>query len=289
MNTIGMGILVIGGATYLSVAGALAFRKLAQKSNADYDDFQKMADPMLNVVATLFSILLGFLVAGAMDKYSATRAQCETEGLKLADIYSLARGLDDNYRIQLQDACNEYCRVIINEEWPMMAQQKFSPHSWEVAVKIWNATLSYEPDTERETNIHQSLIDAVRDLGEARRSRIVAMRETMSPALWIVVIGGSIILMACTYMFFVESPKLQGLMIALVALSLSLNVLLLAIYSNPFAGDLKIQPEAFELDAQIFSRGSPPLPPPLAKAESKNDAGTKAGAGTKSDKKDDAD
>ena len=92
MNTLGMGILVIGGATYLSVAGALAFRKLATKAMPIMTK-SRAPHPMLNVVATLFSILLGFLVAGAMDKYSSTQEQCETEALKLADIYSLARGM----------------------------------------------------------------------------------------------------------------------------------------------------------------------------------------------------
>ena len=270
MNTIGLGILVIGGATYLSVAGALAFRRLAKKSTTDYEQFHSMADPMLNVVATLFSILLGFLVAGAMDKYADTQEQCEVEALKLADIYSLARGLERTQRVKLQDACQDYCQIIIKDEWAEMARHNTSPKLWNVSGRIWDVTLAYEPDGDREVNLHESLIDAVRDLGEARRSRIVAMREQMSPALWIVVIGGSIILMACTYMFFIENHKMQGLMVALVALSLSLNVLLLAIYSNPFVGDLKIRPEAFELDAQIFSRGSPPLALPAPKPKAKD-------------------
>lgn len=273
MNTLGMGIVVIGLATYLSVAGALAFRRLTQKAH-DYEQFHSMADPMLNVVATLFSILLGFLVAGAMDKYSATQDQCETEALKLADIAALARGLDNRTKIALQNACSEYCEAVINDEWPLMAQHQTSPLIWKVSRKIWDATLSFQPTDERETDIHESLIESVRELGESRRSRIVAMRETLSPALWIVVIGGSIILMACTYMFFIESPRLQALMIALVALSLSLNVLLLAIYSNPFVGDLKIKPEAFELDAQLFAAGQkmPPLQiPAKPKAAAEDD------------------
>lgn len=259
MNTLGIGVLIIGFATYISVAGALAFRKLGERTNTDFGKLHGMADPMLNVVATLFSILLGFLVADAMEKYSTIQGQCEIEALKLADIYALGRGMDDSHRTPLQDACVEYCHAVINDEWPLMAQHKTSPLVWQANRKIWDATLLYDPAGDRETDIHQSLIDAVRDLGESRRSRIVAMRQRLSPALWIVVIGGSIILMACTYMFFIENPKLQGLMIAMVALSLALNVFLLAIYSSPFVGDLKIRPEAFELDAQTFIRGSAPL------------------------------
>ena len=259
MNTLQMGVLIIGAATYLSVAGALAFRKLGEKTQTDFGQFHSMADPMLNVVATLFSILLGFLVAGAMDRYNDTQTQCEVEALKLADVYALARGMNDEQRKPLQAACVEYCDAVIKDEWTKMAETKTSPLVWKANRKIWDAALTYEPEGDRQTDIHQSLLDAVRDLGESRRSRIVAMRQHLSPALWIVVIGGSIILMACTYMFFIENPRLQGLMIALVALSLALNVFLLAVYSSPFVGDLKITPEAFDLDSQTFDRGSPPL------------------------------
>ena len=253
MNTIGMGVLIIGAATYLAVAGALAFRKLSEKSHADFEEIHSMADPMLNVIATLFSILLGFLVAASMDSYSNTQDQCEQEALKLADIFALARGMDDAHRKPLQLACVEYCRDVINDEWPLMAKHKTSPLVWNASRKIWDLALLYDPQSERETDIHESLIDAVRDLGESRRSRIVVARANFSPALWIVVIGGSIILIACTYMFFIKNPKLQALMIAMVALSLILNVALLAIYSNPFIGDLKIKPDAFNLDTETFN------------------------------------
>lgn len=279
MNTLGIGILIIGLATYLSVAGALAFRRLGEKSHTNYDQFHSMADPMLNVVATLFSILLGFLVAGAMERYTDTQAQCETEALKLADIFALARGMDDEHRIPLQKSCSDYCYAVINDEWPRMAKGQTSPAVWKATTKIWDAALTYDPDGDRQTDIHQSLIDAVRDLGESRRSRIVAMRQRLSPALWIVVIGGSIILMACTYMFFIENPKLQALMIALVALSLALNVFLLAIYSSPFQGDLKILPEAFDLDTQTFLHEGPPLVFPAADDSADDDTGKNNGKG----------
>lgn len=259
INTLGIGVLVIGAATYLSVVGAIVFRRIAKKTNTNYEQVHSMADPMLNVVATLFSILLGFLVAGAMDKFASTQEQCETEALKLADIYSLARGMQEKPRIELQKACREYCDMVIHDEWPMLAEHKNSPKIWSISLKLWDVALAYEPDGDRQVNIHEALIDSVRDLGDARRSRIVAARQQLSPALWIVVIGGSIILIACTYMFYIENPRLQFLMIALVSLSLSLNVLLLAVYSNPFVGDLKIKPEAFEMDQVIFKEPLPPL------------------------------
>ncbi len=273
MNTMVMGVVIIGIATLLTVVGALGARKLAAKT--DYEEYQGMADPMLNVVATLFSILLGFLVAGAMDDFSNTRDVVEQEANRLADIYALSRGISQPDQLQLQNACRNYCDIMINEEWPAMESRHNSKRLWEASRRIWDCVLSFSPDDDRATDIHESLLTAVTELGENRRSRIVAMRGKYSPALWIVVFGGSIILIGCTYMFFIKNSRLQALMVALVALSLYLNVSLLWIYSNPFIGDLKITPAAFELDRQIFTHPDPPLKIDSKDSDDKDDAKTK--------------
>lgn len=277
MNTMALGILIIGVATFLTVAGALACRKIAV--NAEFEEYQGMADPMLNVVATLFSILLGFLVAGAMDDFSSTRDVVEQEANRLADIYALSRGLPDANQKELQEACRQYCDIMIKEEWPAMEQRHTSEKIWDSSRRIWDAALTFSPSDERETDIHESLIAAVQELGADRRSRIVAMREGYSPALWIVVFGGSIILIGCTYMFFIKNTRLQAYMVAMVALSLYLNISLLWIYSHPFVGDLKIKSSAFELDQKIFSKPLPKLT--LPPSDSKDDDDDKSSADDK--------
>jgi len=269
MNSIAMGFIIIGIATILTVVGALLCRKAAE--NTALEEYQGMADPMLNVVATLFSILLGFLVAGAMDNFAATRDVVEQEANRLADIYSLARALPEPSQTELKSACHNYCEIVINDEWKAMETRTSSPLLWDASRRIWDAALIFSPANERETDIHEALITAVQELGENRRSRIVAMRERYSPALWIVVFGGSIILIGCTYMFYIKNSRIQALMVALVALSLYLNVSLLWIYSNPFIGDLKISPAAFELDRTIFRVKMKPLTLPPRKSADDDD------------------
>lgn len=269
MNTLAWGTLIISVATVLTVLGSLLCRRVAAKT--DLEEYQGMADPMLNVVATLFSILLGFLVAGAMDDFANTRDVVEQEANRLADIYALARGVPEPSQHEIQEACRDYCKAMIDEEWKAMEKRHNSPTMWIASRRIWDGVLAFSPDDDRETDIHESLLTAVTELGENRRSRIVAMREKYSPALWIVVFGGSIILIGCTYMFFIKNSRFQALMVALVALSLYLNVSLLWIYSNPFIGDLKITPAAFELDQQIFAHHDVPLKLAPAKKDKDDD------------------
>src|SRR5262249_16554790 len=157
--------------------GMFIVRRQAIKARIEH--FQGLADPSLNVVATLFSILLGFLVAGSMDDFSDARSEVETEANRLVSIHHLADALPDQYRISIRKKCEDYCDAMIKEEWPMMAQKQTSMRVWIASQGIWGNVLNFAPANDRDVNVHEALITACEELGEARRNRIVAMRSSL--------------------------------------------------------------------------------------------------------------
>jgi len=257
VGTILTGLAVIALATIVSLSGMLLVRRIFRTS--ELDKYHSVADPTLNVVATLYSILLGFLVAGAMNTYQDTQHMVEMEANALADVYRLANGFPVEIRSKLRDMCHRYCDAIIDEEWPAMSRKETSPKVWMLSKQIWDIILVYEPQSDRQNNIHQLTLQAVQSMAENRRSRVVVMRGGFHMGLWIVVLGGSVLIIGCLYMLFVNAAGLQAMMTALVSLALFLNIFLLFVYNSPFVGDLKIAPDAFELDRTIFSVFEPPL------------------------------
>jgi hypothetical protein len=150
MGTIAIGCLAIFMATVLSLTGMLLARKLTKGSQLD--QYHSMTDPTLNVVATLYSILLGFLVAGAMTTYEDTKHMVEMEANDLADVYRMANGLPLSLRDPLRSACREYCQLIIKDEWPAMVERQTSLKVWQVSKSIWDMVLTFEPQNERQNN-----------------------------------------------------------------------------------------------------------------------------------------
>lgn len=257
MGTIATGLLAVFLATVLSLTGMVIARKLTRGSQLD--QYHSMTDPTLNVVATLYSILLGFLVAGAMNTYDDTRHMVEMEANDLADVFRLANGLPSAVRNTLQDSCRLYCDNIIQQEWPAMEHKETSKLVWQASQQMWDTSLAFEPQNDRQNNIHQMLLQSVQNMAENRRSRIVVMRSGFHQGLWIVVLGGSILIIGCLYLFFVHATIVQGLMTAMVSLALFLNIFLLFVYNSPFSGDLRIRPDAFELDRFLFAVPESPL------------------------------
>jgi len=204
-------------------------------------------EAMMGVVGTLFSVLLGFMVASAMEKYNTACMHDELEASNVASVFRVARGLSDIDRPRIREHCRTYVDTVINEEWPKMEAQVKINHGWESYQQLWEAVVAVVPENDRQSNLQQGLISSMQSLGEHRRARILLAQTGMQPALWFIVGLGAMITMALSYIFASQFPRIQAFMTTLVATALSLNIWLLSAYSHPYSGELKIKPTMFLL------------------------------------------
>lgn len=204
-------------------------------------------EAMMGVVGTLFSVLLGFMVAGAMAKYQDAQMYGQLEASNVASVFRVARGLSDIDRPRIRQFCRVYVDDVINNEWPMMEKKQKVDHGWESYQDLWEAVVAAVPENDRQSNLQQGLITSMQSLGEQRRARIM-LSETNTPiALWVIVGIGALITVAFTYVFASQFPKVQSMMTTLVAVAMALNIWLLSAYSSPYSGELKIKPTMFLL------------------------------------------
>jgi len=245
MNTITHAIFLVAGLTVIALAGLALVRKLLKREMAEVN--LSAAEAMLGVVGTLFSVLLGFLVAGAMDRYTDAQMHAEQEANGVASIFRLARGLSDEDRPRLRQLCREYVNEVLDKEWKMMEDRVAINHGWESYQKLWEGVVAIVPENDRQSNLQQGIVPAMQAVGEHRRARIISSQYEMSGALWLVIGLGVIITVAFTYVFASQFPGVQDFMTGLVAVSLALNIWLLSAYSSPFSGELQISPKMFLL------------------------------------------
>lgn len=205
------------------------------------------AEAMLGVIGTLFSVLLGLLVAGAIDRYHDVSQSVESESNGIGNIYRLAKGLEEVDRKRIRSLCREYAEYVRDEEWPLMAKQQMGRNTQDRYVHLWDACVSVSPRNERENNIHAAILESIDQVGDDRRARAVISLTPLHFTLWAVIICGSLITIAFTHLFTQNMGRFHWMMTALVALSLGLNIWLLAAYSTPFAGDLALEPQGFDL------------------------------------------
>jgi hypothetical protein len=252
MNTVILAISVATGAALVSVLGIRFVRwRVSQDTLSSH---QVAVDPMLNVVATLYAVLLGFVVAAAMDRYEKVRDNADTEANSVHTIYHLARGLPENDRIAIRKSCRDYCYTVIHDEWPEMDRGNTSAKAWDAYSKMWDQIMSFTPDNDREICADEGLVAEMQQLAENRSNRVVALKRTVGPATWLFVWGGAAITMIFTYFMAARRTVFQSVMTALVAFTVGLNMVLLMVIATPFSGDFKIHSTAFELTLQMMAR-----------------------------------
>lgn len=245
MNTLGHAILLIVIFVTLALLGQWIVHRFVKIDILE--KHHSAGEAMMGVVGTLFSVLLGFMVASAMGKYQDAQMYGQLEASNVASVFRTARGLSDIDRPRIRQLCRKYIDDVIYSEWPKMEQQIKINHGWETYQELWESVDSVVPENDRQSNLHQALIASMVNLGEQRRARIL-LSETSTPvALWVVIACGAFITVTFTYIFASQFPQIQGFMTTLVATALALNIWLLAAYSSPYTGELKIKPSMFLL------------------------------------------
>lgn len=245
MNTVAHAVLLVVAFVTIALIGQFIVNRFVKQEVLAHH--HSAGEAMMGVVGTLFSVLLGFMVASAMEKYHDAQMRGETEASNVASIFRVARGLSDVDRPRIRQLCREYTHDVIESEWPKMEQGIKINHGWQTYQNLWEATVAVVPENDRQSNLQQGLIDSMKDLGENRRARILLAQKQMPLALWGIVGLGAVITLALSYIFASSFPKIQGFMTTLVATALALNIWLLAAYSHPYSGELKIEPTMFRL------------------------------------------
>ncbi|HEY9711897.1 MAG TPA: hypothetical protein V6C72_00415 [Chroococcales cyanobacterium] len=251
-------VVILATILVLAVSGQVLVQRLFKPETLG--DHESLVQAMLGVVGTLFSVLLGLLVAGSIDNYQEVKMQVAAEANACADVFRLARGFGDKERITIRALCRAYGASVIKDEWPEMERHRMSDKTWDIYQQMWEAVVAIDPDQDRENNLQQSILSAMQTLGENRRARAVNSQAALMPILWVTILVGAFITILFTYFFTSQLGALHLVMTGLIAISLGLNIWLLAAYSSPFSGDLSIRPDMFHvLERDVFS--APDTPP----------------------------
>jgi hypothetical protein len=95
-------------------------------------------------------------------------------------------------------------------------------------------------------------LEQLHSLGDARRERLLVAGQGLPPILWIVLILGGVITVGFTYLFGLENTLVHMLMVASLAMIISLSLFTVAALDYPFNGDIRVHPAAYEQDLERF-------------------------------------
>jgi Ca2+/Na+ antiporter len=245
------GLLGITLFVFVSVAGLILVQRYVpielRKQHNDVAGF------IYAVVGIAFAVLLGLVVVAVWEQYQTARDTTEREADELAELFWLGQRLHPAEGRRLQELTRSYARVVVDEEWPLMARGESSPRAWALIDEIRLTVQNLNPDTEAGQVLYEQGFERVHDLADARRDRLVEAEQGIPGILWVVLVTGAIITVGFTYLFGLDDTTTHTLMVALLALIIGLVLFTIGSLEYPFRGIVQVGPDAFELVLKRFA------------------------------------
>jgi hypothetical protein len=253
MNVV-WGVLVTAGVTAVTVTAMLLVRRRAPEGS--YFSDGDRASGVFGVLATGFSVLLGFIVFLAFTSYDQSRTGAEAEALVVTQQVETAQFFPATVGAELTGELVCYGRSVVNGEWERMeaGSQGDAINPW--GVELFRTLEGVEPKSASEQSAYDKWFDQTSAREEARLDRIHGAEGVIPTPLWIVLFFISAVIFVFM-LFFADSGErvaTQGLLMGAVTAVIVTMLLLLNFLDNPFhTGVGGLKPVAMERTLRIVN------------------------------------
>jgi hypothetical protein len=206
------------------------------------------------VIGVVYAVLLGFTAIIVWEQFRHAQEGVEHEANALADLYRNSRGFPPEVRDAVELHVRTYARLVVEKEWPAMAQSESSPEAWDAYNELWRTYHTFEPPDDYQRLWYAESLQRLNALADSRRDRLLSMRSGVPTVMWGVLLVGGAITIGYSFLFGTRSARAQAIMTACLALVIGVVLLSILALQGPFTGISRVDPEAFHQVDQILER-----------------------------------
>jgi hypothetical protein len=242
------GVLVTLALAGAAIAAMLLVRRRAPEGGyfADGD----RAAGVFGVLATGFSVLLGFIVFLAFTSYDQSRSGAETEALILVQQVETAQFFPEASAAELTGELVCYGRSVAVDEWERMRDGTLGDAVNPWGVELFRTLKTVQPESATEQSAYDKWLEQTSTREEARLDRVHGADGVIPTPLWIVLFFIASIIFVYT-LFFADSGERAVVQSLLIGSVVSVMVTLLLLL---FALDRPYQPGVGGLDPVAMER-----------------------------------
>ena len=251
--------LVLGaGAVVTAVAVTVAVMLLVRRRAPEGSWFSDgdRASGVFGVLATGFSVLLGFIIFLAFESYDQSRTGAETEATIVVQQMETAQFFAEGAREELTGELVCYARAVIGSEWPALEDGELGDSFNPWAPALFHTVRAVEPQGDVEQSAYDRWMDQTVQREQARVDRVHGAEGVIPLPLWLVLL--TICGVIFGYMLFfadrAEGPATQAMLMGSVTVVIALLMSLLVFLDHPHGqGVGKLQPTAMERSLRLVA------------------------------------
>ena len=246
--------VVVGMA--LACLGLLLTRALVPDQELGRTDANVAIAGYVATIATIYAVLLAFVVFVVWEQLNDARHVVEAEGSQMENLLRMRLGVPEPARSSLGRALVAYGDAVVREEWSVSRvghrQGAGDVESARGALDAaWETVTRLEPTSHAEEVVHEQLIKGMDELSKLRSKRLLMDQQRMHPIMWTLLIGGALFTVASMALFQMESAWLHAVLSALLGGVLTFILFLVHDLDDPFDGiwQVEVEPISRALDA----------------------------------------
>jgi hypothetical protein len=226
-----------------SVAGLIVFRRAV--SHTRLEEAHAASGQVFQLAGVLYAVLVAFVVVVVWEQFRDAQQATHSEALAIADLLRDSEALPAQARPQIRKELIAYTQDVVGDEFPRMRRGEAIEEQSEQLTRVWDSYLHVEPVTRAEVSFYDESIRRLDDLGTSRKVRVASSQAEIPGELWVLLIGGGLIVMLFTFMFGTQDLYVQASVVALTAALMAFVVYLIFTLEHPFVGALSVSPDAY--------------------------------------------
>ncbi len=235
-------LLLVVLPTAIAMAGPLIVRRFVRLDRLRTNN--EVAGFKFATVGVLYAVLLAFAIIVVWEKFNVSENDVAKEAGAAATVLRLADGLSTEHRNAVRSAMEGYLSAAINKDWPAMERGKLDPYVTIALSDVYTMLLNSRAGGTQDPVLMTEILRQLDQISVARRARFVTADGNVPEILWFVLIGGAIITVGFTFFFGAQNVRAQALMTGALAALVFSSLLTVVVIDHPFAGSVKVEPEA---------------------------------------------
>ena len=237
-------LVVVGAVVGIVLAAVWAVRRWLPSTREGFD--AEVSSQLLGVVASLFGLLLAFVIVIEFQAFNDASDNVQTEADGLAAIVRDSYAFDGQDGANVRSAIGAYVRVVTDQEWPLMRQGDESRAAWKGIDAVFAAMQAVTPGSASQSSFYDDSVRHLNSVLEARSNRLSASDGNDLPALIAaLVIVGAIVILGYATLVGSQSRAFHSIGAGAIAVVVGFSLVVLLCLQFPFSGDLAISSQPF--------------------------------------------
>jgi hypothetical protein len=232
VNHLTIGLLLVAVGAMVGAASFLVRRSRPGVAQVDPGP----AAAVLSYVAAAFGVLIGFVIVFLLGQAANARQATGDEATSIGTAFDEAQLFPAAER-DLQHALICYARSVSELEWPTLAIGMSSPatdEAYRELIGTYGAVEEPADGTFQPAAATNSFVQ-IGGISTARETRLVAAQFGVGPLLWVLLVGGAVLVLSLLFVASVAaSPLGQAVLLGVAGMFTAVLLAMVVILGSPF-------------------------------------------------------